>query len=144
MKVEDLSLLVQERTPDRLAFDVPFDDGTTQRMIYWRNVISMHSFDSVKLVYFPPGQTQSAQESVQVEAVLHVDDVPFDLSAILKSLTSQAIQSLQPRGAPRELPVRPFSGPVQSRRIYEDGGAASARAEDVDLDTAVFRGIPSA
>ena len=142
LKVEDLSQLIQERTPNTLIFEVPMDDGSApRRMVYARNVISMHAFDCVKLIYFPPGQPQSAQEAVQVEATLHIADVPIDLSAIMKKLAEEAVQILKPRGAPRELPVRPFSGAVQTKRVYADGGSAVAQSADVDQTQTVFKGI---
>ena len=141
MKVEELSQLIQERTPNVLTFKVPMEDGTDRPVSFQRNVISMHNFDSVKLVYFPPGALPTAREATEVSAVLHIDDVPLDLPAILKKLEEQAIQSIRPSGAPRQVPVRPFSGAVQSGNLYPDGGSASPDSTSSGQGQAVFGSI---
>jgi hypothetical protein len=112
MKVEDLSALLQERTPSTLSFDVPMEDGTSRRVTYQRNVISMHALDSVQLVYSPPNTAPSAREASEVQIALHVDDVPFDLPAILKRLTAMAVDRLRPRAQIIPVPPQRPSGPV--------------------------------
>ena len=139
MKVEDLNQLIQERTPNVLPIDVPMEDGNIRRVSFQRNVISMHNFDSVKLTYYPAWATSAAaRESVEVSTVLHIDEVPFDLPAILKKLTEEAVQSIRPQGAPRQVPVRPFSGPVQAGGAYADGGSASVDSASSGQIQAVF------
>ena len=139
MKVEDLNQLIQERTPTVLPIDVPMEDGNIRRVSFQRNVISMHNFDSVKLTYYPAWATSAAaRESVEVSTVLHIDEVPFDLPAILKKLTEEAVQSIRPQGAPRQVPVRPFSGPVQAGGAYADGGSASVDSASSGQIQAVF------
>ena len=126
MKVEDLSRLIQERTPPTLTFDVPMEDGKPQRVMYLRNVVSQHAYDSVQLIYYPPNTTTAAKETCEVIAVISVDDLPVDLSAILKKLTKEAIEAVRPKGAPREVPVRAFAGIVQSQSVYADGLSATS------------------
>ena len=129
MKVEDLSRLIQERTPSTLSFDVPMEDGSSLRMTFVRNVISMHNLDSVQLVYYPPNATISARESTEVMKVLHVDDVPFDLPAILKTLAEQAIQSIRPRNIPQSVTPPATSGPVRHPEDhYQDPQVANIQA----------------
>ena len=141
MKVEDLSQLIQERTPTYLTFPVPMGDGTFQNVTFTRNVISMHAFDSVKLTYYPAGARTSVMEAVEVTATLHIDDVPIDLPAIIKKLIAEAIESVRPKGAPREVPVRPFSGPVQTASSYPDGGSAAPDQGSAGQVQAVFGSI---
>ena len=141
MKVEDLSHLIQERTPAYLTFPVPMGDGTYQNVTFQRNVISMHAFDSVKLTYYPAGARASVMEAVEVTAVLHIDDVPLDLPAIIKKLTAEAIESVRPKEAPREVPVRPFSGPVQPASAYPDGGSAALDQASTGQVQAAFGSI---
>ena len=97
MKVEDLNALIQERTPTTLTFNVATEGGGVKQMTYSRNVISRHAYDSVQLVYGPPGATPSSREVSEVQITLHVDDVPFDIPEILKSLAAQAADRLRPR-----------------------------------------------
>ena len=138
MKVEDLSQLIQERTPNHLTFDVPMGDGTNQRVTFARNVISMHAFDSVQLIYFPPGVTMSARESAEVQAVISIDDLPVDLSAILKKLTEQASQSIRPRGPVMSVAPPATSGPVtHSSDNYDDPGLKAL----TDQTRAVFNSM---
>jgi hypothetical protein len=130
MKVEDLNLLIQQRTPETLTFDVPMEDGKLQRVSFTRNVISMHAHDSVQLIYYPPGAGLSAREATEVMAVLHVAE-PVDLSQVLKDLAVKAADGIRPRGAPREVPVRPFSGAVATSAGYSDGLSAAPSAADM-------------
>ena len=127
MKVEDLNLLLQERTPNTLTVEVPMEDGSVRRTMYMRNVISRHAFDSVELTYYPPNTPQNARESVEVKADIHIDDLPIDLSAVLNRLKEQARNSLQPKGPPRRVPVTPFSGGVGAGGAYYDGTSAGAQ-----------------
>lgn len=114
LKVEELNRIVQENTPLRLTFEVPMEDGGVQRVTFQRDVISMHNFDSVKLLYYPPSVTsQVARESVQVAYDLHIDDAPHDYPAILARLTAQAIESVRPRRIPQSAMPAPTSGPVK-------------------------------
>jgi hypothetical protein len=138
MKVEDLSQLIQERTPPKLTFDVPLEDGNVRRVTFMRNVISMHAFDSVQLIYFPPGVTMSARESAEVQAVISIDDLPVDLSAILKKLTEQASQSIRPRGPVMSVAPPATSGPVtHSSDNYDDPGLKAL----TDQTRAVFNSM---
>lgn len=98
LSVTELNLLVQERTPQRLDFEVPMDDGSTRRMMFERNVLSRHGFDSVTLLYFPPGTPTAGQEATEVQQVIHVDDLPLNLTGIINSLKAQAIQACRPKG----------------------------------------------
>jgi hypothetical protein len=129
MKVEDLNQLIQERTPSVLTFEVPMEDGTTRRVLFHRDVISMHNFDSVKLVYFPPNTRPSVRESAEVTIDLHVDDVPLDLPAILKKLTEQAIASIRPRRPVVSQAPVPTSGPVTNPGDTYRDPASSAQVQ---------------
>lgn len=127
MKVEDLSRLIQERTPERLVFNVPLGDGSTSRVAFVRNVISMHAHDSVQLVYAPPNALPSAREACEVMAVLHVDEVPHDIPNILKKLAEQAIKAIAPRSSPIVSATPPVSvGPVtHGADQYKDPASVS-------------------
>lgn len=126
MKVEDLSTLIQQRTPGNIVFDVPMGDGTTRRATFVRNVISQHAGESVQLSYFPPNATLSAREATEVVRSIRIDELPFDISAMMKSITAEAIESVRPKGAPREVAVRPFSGAVQTSNTYQDETSGAA------------------
>ena len=129
MKVEELSQLIQERTPTTLPLDVPMGDGTFRHTSFQRNVISMHNFDSVKLVYFPPNTVPSVRESAEVMVDLHIDDVPFDLPAILKKLTEQAITSIRPQRPVVSQAPAPTSGPVMNPGDTYRDPASSAQVQ---------------
>lgn len=121
MKVEDLSRLIQERTPDPLWFDVPMEDGSTRRCSFKRNVISQHAFDSVQLCYFPPNTLPTAREATEVQASISIDDLPIDLSAVVEKLKQEAIASLRPRRTPVSVAPPPTAGPVRhSGDTYQD------------------------
>jgi len=143
LKVEELSQILQDRTPPRLIFDVPMQDGTVRRTSFVRNVISQHAYDSVQLTYYPPNALPSAREATEVCVVLHVDEAPFDLAQILARLKAQAIESVRPRGAPRELPVRPFSGPVthasDESQVNEDFAPQAAQLSSTTQ--AIFKSL---
>jgi hypothetical protein len=142
MTVQDLNLLIQERTPNKITFDVPMEDGPPQRVTFQRNVVSMNNFDSVKLIYFPPNASKSIQEFSAVSEDLHIDDVPHDLPAIIKRLTEKAVTSLKPRGPVVAAEPKRAAGAVQSNSTYDDG--ASPKLDDATTAgqvQAVFTGI---
>jgi hypothetical protein len=121
MKVEDLNLIIQERTPKSLIIDYAREDGTTGKARLVRDVLSMHAFDSVKLIYYPENATSSERELTQVHYDLHVDDVPFDLNVIIVKIKQQASLALAPRHIPQSLAPRPTSGPVtHNEDTYKD------------------------
>jgi hypothetical protein len=125
LKVEELSALVQKNTPERLQLNVPNTDGTTIRAIFQRDVISMHAFDSVRVVLYPPNASPSVREVAEVQKILHVDDAPFDFPAILNELARQAADSIRPRRPIVSVPPPPASGPVQPSKPYADGSPAT-------------------
>ena len=112
MKVEELNQLIQERTPPSLGFDVPMGDGRVNHVTFQRDVRSRHAEDCVQLVYFPPSASLSAREASTVQASIHVDDLPVDLSAILKDLKAQAINAIRPKGQILSAPPMAPQGPV--------------------------------
>lgn len=131
MKVEDLSQLIQERTPSSITFDVQMEDGSTRRATFVRNVVSMHAHDSVQLIYYPPNTLPTAREATEVMEVLHVDDVPIDLVAVIQGMKKKAADSLRPRRIPQSMMPSPSSGPVQhSADTYKDP-ALSAQTQNI-------------
>ncbi len=141
IKVEELNALIQERTPARFTLEVPLENGGTRRMNFTRDVQSQHGSDCVSIVMFPVGATPSVRELTEVQEVIHVDDLPVDLTRIMERLKAKAVDAVRPREAPREVPVRPFSGPVTH---VEDEGHTNAdfapQAQELTNQTqAVFR-----
>jgi hypothetical protein len=91
MPVEELNLLIQERTPPFL--DVPVDiDGRQYNVRLNRDVISAHVEGCVRLVY----QYPKAPQEIYVYDVISVDDLPVDLSAIVSKLTALAKDVVKP------------------------------------------------
>jgi hypothetical protein len=130
LRVEDVNLLIQKSTPPVLTFDVPMEGGGSRRMSFERNVISRHGCDSVALLYFPPGTTASAQEATQVQAAIHIDDWPIDIPTLLRDLTAQAIQSVQPRQIREVMPL-PSSGPVRHAQDTHQDPSGQSAAQNV-------------
>lgn len=112
LKVEELNQLIQDRTPEFVSFDVPMGNGTTRRCTWKRDVLSRHVEECVQVVLYPPNATISQREAVEVSVSLHIDDAPFDLSALMRKLVQEAIESARPRPAPGQLPVVTNPGPV--------------------------------
>lgn len=123
MRVEDVNLLIQERTPERFTADIPMEDGSTSRVTFERNVISQHAQECVQLIYYPSNaRTQSAREATEVQATIHVDDFPrTNLTQVMAKIKADVIESVRPKGPPREVPVRPAGGPVKHEQDnYDD------------------------
>lgn len=122
MSVPDLNLYIQANTPQSLPVDIPVEGGGTRRITFERDVYSLLALDSVRLVYFPPGTSQVAREASEVQYVVHVDDMPIDIQAILRQMVAMAVDSLRPRK--RIVAVDPgvASGPVTTNKTYEGGG----------------------
>jgi hypothetical protein len=113
MKVEQLNQMIQDNTPTDIPLEIPMEDGSHRRMWFRRDVRSMHGSDSVQICLYPANSTPSVREIAEVEAVVHIEDLPLDLAPIMERLKAQAVDAVRPKGQPREVPVRPFSGPVQ-------------------------------
>jgi hypothetical protein len=125
MKVEELSRLIQEQSPTEIQFPVQTETGVCN-ITYVRNVISMHAYDSVKLVYSPANATASAREAVEVEKDIHIEDIPIDMPAIVKKLIEDAAIMLRPRRPVVAAEPAHTSGPVKhADDTYQDPGLAN-------------------
>jgi hypothetical protein len=141
IRVEDLSLLLQERTPAYLEIEVPFQDGTVKRFRYERNVLSMHAFDSVKLIYSPPGALPSERELMEVETTIHISDLPLNLQEILSKLKQQASFLLKPKPTPRTVEASPITSPIQPGQNYSDGSVSFASESELGGVIAGFQSL---
>lgn len=137
VSVEQLNMLIQERTPTELVVDIPNLDGTTFKATLNRNVLSAHAEDCVKLLYFHP----KSPNELSVEESLHISDVPFDMPAILEKLRRQAAHLLRPRDGPIQS-VAPSTNvmPVTTDRTYDTGGSTLPQGNDANALAGVFRG----
>lgn len=127
IKVEELSALIQERTPSRVPVDVDIGGGTMQRVMFVRDVRSRHAHDSVQVVLYPEDSTPTEREVAEVQAVVHVEDMPVNFGALIKSLAQQAAQALRPRGPIVAQAPDPSPGPVTSPNdSYSDPEATKA------------------
>lgn len=143
LKVEDLNAMIQERTPKFITFDVPMDDGRTQRYRFERDTQSMHAMDCVKLIYYPPNTPPTAREATQVEMDISIDDLPVNLTEAVEKLRQDAVESIRPKGPPREVPVRPYSGPVKHRADESNVNADFAQQAEglTNLTQAAFKSL---
>jgi hypothetical protein len=121
LKVEQLSALIQKQTPERVPVEVTMEDGTTRRAVFTRDVISMHAFDSVQVVLYPAGALPSVREAAEVQAVVHLDDLPVDFQALMRNLIEQAAQAIRPRRPIQSVMPPATPGPVKNPKdTYED------------------------
>jgi hypothetical protein len=100
LKVEDLNLMIQNMAPMELHFEAQTEAGGPRRpMKFQREVQSMHAEETVRLFYFPYGQTliSCMQAGAYVCAAMRTDDVPINLGAILAKLKADATELLKPR-----------------------------------------------
>lgn len=135
LSVEQLNLLIQERTPLEVVVEIPRLDGTTFPQTLKRNVLSAHAEECVKLVYYHP----SSPNDLSVEESLSIHDVPFDLPAILAKLKAQAIPLMKPRDGGIVSQAPPVGqGPVVINRSYETGGTTMPSSELASSIATVF------
>lgn len=141
MTVPELNQLIQDRTPVSVPLDIPIADGVTRRVIFQRDVISMHGFDAVKIVLYPPGVPANAREAAEAQAVVSLNDIPLNLTAVMEKLKKQAIESLIPRAIPESVMPRTPSGPVMAVGTYEMDNSTTATnmtQGDLNANQALF------
>ncbi len=135
LKVEDLNLMIQERTPKRLTIEVPGEDGApSRRVVYEQNVLSLSQANAVKLIYGPSNQTNATYEIMSAEEVMNVDDSPFDLTAIMARIKSKALAALMRPDQIVSRPPRRPQGPVQLAGQYYDGATTAPEMPTTSME----------
>lgn len=141
MGVSELNLFLQQSTPASFTVQVQVDGGVRSQR-FERNVISRHVENSVQLVYYPEGATQSVREGMQVGESFHVEDPPSDIRSLMERLKRQAAESILPRRI-RQLPVDTIDGPVTPNVRYPDGKPTGQTPMDAAMNNAIFHSLGS-
>jgi len=128
LTVEELNLLVQERTPPMISVQVQLPGGETKVNVTMnRNVLSAHAEGCVKLVYYHP----KAPRDLYVEEVISIEDIPVDLAAVLERLKKHA-----------EIVLKPSDGPIRSfAPQFPDGPVIGGEVGVSSADLANVRAI---
>lgn len=142
ISVTELNQLIQDNTPRRISIDVPMEGGGTRRAILDRDVVSRHVEESVQLIYFPPGTSQSQREYCQIQSVISVEDTPVNLQAVMEKIKQDAVRALSPKGDIISVPPRVKLGAVQPTTDYGDGSPASVKGTDLEGSQAAFNSLP--
>lgn len=93
LKVEDLSRIIQERTPAELDIVVTHPEKGNIPIRLQRNVISAHAINAVRLTYKHP----AADDSMEVAATFFTTDEKIELTAEMERIRQTAVALYSPR-----------------------------------------------